>query len=727
MKKILFIVFIFLLYNYRAQSVASTTIICFRDANNNGVKDASENSITNKIDLFFTDSASNSYYLYYCGAPIVHTLTTSQTKYRLLLNYEFNLFSSFWSNFSPPASDAFKRMNSIPLNFGNTVYVPIPPGFGDQYIPVSSNLRTPINSSTVPCLPDSMHFQIDIGTDVFDQTCTAINNYSFDCQSGIAFDFYINNVAVDSYTFAFCNSFLQSGNMTKVKLMGYNNLYVAMSSNSFTFGLNTIKYVVRNAAGFNANSVATFTFNSLVNINCGQLTGYSFVDCNNNCVKDGAEINGNLNSAFNFLMASNTNTFTIGTNSNGFFNTLLPNGTYSMILNTPCPISNSVISIPTSSVLTFAQPYSNSSINLWTQMNVPTQIWPGLVAPGATLQLQSISAKTQSYCATNTPPNVKVKMVLPPDMFYINVLQSTPIPSTIIAFPTGDSIIWNTSFSNLPFQPLLAIGVKTSATLGNMYLLKSIITPVNDINPIDNISVFTHTYGTPFDPNIKTSNHPNMLINGNITVPVNTNELLYTINFQNLGNAPAVNVAIRDTFDTNLDLSTLRVLNSSFSTVSQVNNTSREVLFTFQNILLPPGSANDYTNRGFVTYKVNMNPNLPIGTALKNRAHIYFDYNVPVSTNQTINTLVDPTALRELFNAENVYIYPNPTSGDLLIKSNLEIKLFDIYDLIGKRVLSGNLNSNSIPTNKLDKGVYFLNLFSKDNQKVTIKFIRSIN
>jgi hypothetical protein len=726
MKKFYFFLFISCLFvaGAKAQSVMSTTIICFRDANNNGNKDVGENAIAEKIDLFFTDSASNSYYIYYCGAPIIHTVSTSQTNYHLLLNYEFNQFSLFWSNFKPPVSDPFKRMNSGAINFGTTVYVPIPPGFGDQYAPVSSNLRDPVNSSTVPCLPDSLHFQIALGIDPLDPTCAAINNYSFDCQSGVVYDFYINNVAIDSYTYAFCNPFIQTGNMTKVKFMGYNDLYVAMSSNSFTFGLNTIKYIVRNATGFPVNSVATFTFNSLVNINCGQLFGHSFVDCNNNCVKDGAEVYGNLNSTFNFIMANNTNTYTIGTNANGYFNTLLPYGTYSIILNTPCPISNSVITIPTSSTIALAQPANTVNSNYASLMFWPTNVWPGpgnAVTPGGTLQLHCAALISNTYCIANPIVPTRLKLILPPEMYYINVLQNTPAPITVISAATGDSIAWNAS----PINYFISVGVKTTAVIGTPYTPKTIITPLNDSYPQDNFSSQTQVYGAPFDPNNKTASHPNMLSNGNITVPVNTNEMIYTVNFQNLGNASAVNVAIRDTFDTDLDLSTLKVLNSSFPAVSQVNNTSREVLFTFPNIMLPPGSVNDYTNRGFVTYQVNMNPGLPIGTTLKNRAHIYFDYNSPVSTNQTINTLVDATGIKKQFKNADLFIYPNPTSGDLSIRSTIEIKWFDVHDMLGKKVLTGNVNSNSIPTNKLNKGIYILDLYDKDDQKMAMKFIKS--
>ncbi|MDZ4664743.1 MAG: T9SS type A sorting domain-containing protein [Bacteroidota bacterium] len=142
--------------------------------------------------------------------------------------------------------------------------------------------------------------------------------------------------------------------------------------------------------------------------------------------------------------------------------------------------------------------------------------------------------------------------------------------------------------------------------------------------------------------------------------------------------------------------------------------------------MLPPGSASDFTNRGHVTYQVNMNPSLPVGTTLKNRAHIYFDYNSPISTNQTINTLVDPTGIHKQFKGNEVYIYPNPTSGDLSIRAdNIEITKFIVYDLVGKKVMVGKLNSNGIETSSLTEGVYFLDLYSEDGQKVTVKFLKA--
>jgi len=70
-----------------------------------------------------------------------------------------------------------------------------------------------------------------------------------------------------------------------------------------------------------------------------------------------------------------------------------------------------------------------------------------------------------------------------------------------------------------------------------------------------------------------------------------------------------------------------------------------------------------------------------------------------------------------------VSIYPNPVENVIFIESNLSISDYSIFDLQGRAVQSGNLESNEIKTN-LSSGVYVLNLNSGDKvsqHKIIIK------
>jgi len=70
-----------------------------------------------------------------------------------------------------------------------------------------------------------------------------------------------------------------------------------------------------------------------------------------------------------------------------------------------------------------------------------------------------------------------------------------------------------------------------------------------------------------------------------------------------------------------------------------------------------------------------------------------------------------------------IQIYPNPTSGILNIDSESEILQLNMYDLSGKKVSvskSSQMNISALP-----KGVYILNILTKDGKKSTQKIIKN--
>jgi uncharacterized delta-60 repeat protein len=69
-------------------------------------------------------------------------------------------------------------------------------------------------------------------------------------------------------------------------------------------------------------------------------------------------------------------------------------------------------------------------------------------------------------------------------------------------------------------------------------------------------------------------------------------------------------------------------------------------------------------------------------------------------------------------------IYPNPVSS--LLKFNLDYNYkasYEIFDFLGKKVISGNLNQNEINVNELSKGVYVLKISTHKGISTT-KFVK---
>ena len=306
-------------------------------------------------------------------------------------------------------------------------------------------------------------------------------------------------------------------------------------------------------------------------------------------------------------------------------------------------------------------------------------------------------------------------------MSYGNVVGPTPPPSSIIPSATGDTVVWNNPLMNGSYK--FTAVTATNAVIGTSYCIKSLIYPLNDPVLTNNLYTTCRLYGGPFDPNAKTSEAPGMSANGNI-LP-NTTDLTYTILFQNLGNGPAVNVTIKDTIDASLNINSLQIIASSFPVETQVNAISKIVDFKFKNIYLPASSVNEPASHGFVRYKLDLNNNLPLGTQIKNRAHIYFDYNAAVVTNQTVNTISIITGINESEFAKTISVYPNPTSKQININSSATIKNVMVLNPMGQLIFAAeyNIHNASVDLEKLGAGIYFLQV-ETEKGAVTKKIIK---
>ena len=129
---------------------------------------------------------------------------------------------------------------------------------------------------------------------------------------------------------------------------------------------------------------------------------------------------------------------------------------------------------------------------------------------------------------------------------------------------------------------------------------------------------------------------------------VDDTELEYHIRFQNTGTDTAFLVVIRDTLSSFLDPITIRPGSSSHPYTWTLQNNGA-LKFTFENIMLPDSNINELASHGFVKFKIAQKEgNLP-GTIIPNRASIYFDFNSPILTNQTIHKIREPQELVDTF------------------------------------------------------------------------------
>ncbi len=126
---------------------------------------------------------------------------------------------------------------------------------------------------------------------------------------------------------------------------------------------------------------------------------------------------------------------------------------------------------------------------------------------------------------------------------------------------------------------------------------------------------------------------------------------------------------------------------------------------------------------------------LPLGTQFKNSASIYFDYNAPVKTNQTVNTIGTlPTSVKNVASAtitSAFKIYPNPANSsfnaviDCVKEGNASMS---INDVSGRAIISRNITvqkgmqTMTIDISQVAAGVYFVN-FVQDGKLQTQKLV----
>ncbi|MFM9951357.1 MAG: hypothetical protein ACKV1O_25710 [Saprospiraceae bacterium] len=241
--------------------------------------------------------------------------------------------------------------------------------------------------------------------------------------------------------------------------------------------------------------------------------------------------------------------------------------------------------------------------------------------------------------------------------------------------------------------------------------------PFTDILCLPNIGAF--------DPNDKQGSPAGLTENGYIE---RGQMLTYLIRFQNTGTDTAMNVSIRDTLPEALDPASVKLLNASHECeLRMMPNGS--LLFVFERIMLPDSNINEAASHGFVQFSVQQKPDIPTGMVIQNKAGIYFDFNAPVITNQTLHTVGIPviTNIKEPASQGRqtiVRAMPNPFTESFTITllhaipdQELRVLLMDNH---GKMISEQAFNDRSvnIPRGNLPQGVYHFLVVNGNGKRI---------
>jgi hypothetical protein len=214
----------------------------------------------------------------------------------------------------------------------------------------------------------------------------------------------------------------------------------------------------------------------------------------------------------------------------------------------------------------------------------------------------------------------------------------------------SQSITWNVSNveSYADFTLNFAFLPPDVSLIGDQFDYEIIIEATDLTGNVLNTYTYTETktYFCGYDPNNKVSDLIGYREEGFVLAE---ERIPFTINFQNTGNAPALNIRIVDSLDIEVfDLTTFEWLGSSHEAYV-VLNPNGVLNFIFDDINLPDSSSHDELSRGYVMYSIRPFSELPAFTQLVNDAYIYFDDNPPIHTNSSLHTIFNCALIEQEF------------------------------------------------------------------------------
>lgn len=302
------------------------------------------------------------------------------------------------------------------------------------------------------------------------------------------------------------------------------------------------------------------------------------------------------------------------------------------------------------------------------------------------------------------------------------ITSSIQNPNYVI---NGNSITWTINSTQTSFNTTdyLYFTVPSGIINGDQHLFTSYISSINGTDCYDgnNSGGLLQIVGNSYDPNDKNVYRKSYHDYGITGFPESTiifgddDMLEYTIRFQNTGTAPAQNIFILDTLDSELDWSTFQLLQTTHD--MQVVNLGNGVLrFEFNNIWLPDSSVSQELSQGHIIFRIRENVGNELWSEITNTAYIYFDWNEAIITNTTYN-INDWIEFVGEENAFNVEAYPNPMQNELTLKMEGPFN-YEILDLTGRKLLQGmGVGQTTISTEALASGTYLISVYANGSKQ----------
>ena len=483
-----------------------------------------------------------------------------------------------------------------------------------------------------------------------------------------------------------------------------------------------INHTYSNAGTYIINSVITGPNNTtasytslpiIVASTCGPVSGIVYNDLNSNCTFDpGEEISGVPLQIFNgtqFLANAVSDSL-------GQYSFEVPSGnSYDIRVFASNGISSHYApSCPASGLLTVNVPSSGNDFGLTCppSFDITGTVTSSLPRPGFMSEV-CISAYNR-WCNT---PNGQIVVQFDPDV--------TPLPDTSgIGYQvSGNTVTYPINSNEYYWSFCVPALVSLNAQIGDSVCYDFDIQPVTgDSVPGNNAGQACFMVRNSFDPNDKAVTPAGEGIQGYIRPGT---DLTYKIRFQNTGTADAVHIYILDTLSVNLDVTTVEVIGASHN-MTWLVLTGNILRFSFNNIHLPDSNANEPVSHGYVIYRIKQVSNIAHMSTINNSAAIYFDFNSPIITNSTVNTIDFFLDVNETQAGNSILVFPNPADDYCNITFDYPgIRKILVKDITGREIYFSEmpLNTHTLNTGILSNGVYIVKIFNNNFDSNTLRLV----
>lgn len=199
--------------------------------------------------------------------------------------------------------------------------------------------------------------------------------------------------------------------------------------------------------------------------------------------------------------------------------------------------------------------------------------------------------------------------------------------------------------------------------------------------------------------------------------------LTYDIYFQNLLNETVDELTIIDTLSGHVDFSSFQMVSTTHDYEIYPIPPSIMV-WKFYNINLLDSLIGQEKSRGHIQFTVDIADGANMGDSVINGAHLIFDSDIHLWTNKVWNAFDLPIGVNDESNAENVKVYPNPSSDMVFVdlrnvKQHVNaVKIYDVEGKLWKELTAQNAISGilSINVSEWPKGLYSVQIISEDSR-----------